>query len=359
MDHAIEAALAEHALPGAVLWVESKQGLYHRAFGHRSLLPVTEPMTLDTIFDVASLTKVIATTPAIMVLCDRHKVNLHQPVSAYISEFTGHGNETITLRHLLTHTSGLKRTLNPDPDWFDYDQAFAALCREQPSSEPGSQFCYSDLNFILLAEVVHRVSGQPLDRFCSAEIFHPLQMLDTGFRPAPSQLSRVAPTEKIGDQVLRGTVHDPKAQAMDGIAGHAGLFTTAPDLARFARMILNGGQLDGVRILRPETVRLMTTTQTPPTLKVRRGLGWDIDSDFSHPRGELFPIGSFGHTGFTGVCLWIDPDSKSFWLLLSNRIHPDVDGDLRPLQRQLGTLAAQALHLTTKDPTPHLRTDQR
>ena len=345
MDAAIKLAVEEGAFPGAVLWVEGPGGLHHRGFGSRAVFPAVEPMTEDTIFDVASLTKVLATIPALMILQERGRVALDEPVAAYLPEFAGRGKEAITIRQLCTHTSGLARALSPEPDWYDVARAWQGLCAARLACEPGSKFAYSDLNFILLGRVIERLAGQRLDQFCAAEIFRPLGMFDTGFRPPPARASRIAPTEQIGRTVLRGTVHDPKAQAMGGVAGHAGLFTTAADMARFARMMLNGGTLDGTRLFTDETVRLMTGWQTVKALGVRRGLGWDIDSDFSAPRGERFPVGSsYGHTGFTGVSLWIDPASMSFWILLSNRIHPEPAGDLRPLQQRLGTLAAGAVH---------------
>jgi CubicO group peptidase (beta-lactamase class C family) len=343
MDAEIGQAIAEHRLPGGVLWLESKGKSYHKAFGQRALLPKPEPMTEDTIFDIASLTKVVATAPAVMVLLERGKVDLDTPAFAYLPELAGGGKERITLRHLLTHTSGLGRTLRGGPDWSNRKKAGEMLRAEPLDHPPGSAFLYSDLNFIVLGEIVRRVSGKSLDAFAADEIFGPLKLADTGFLPPPAWLPRIAPTEKIGREVLRGRVHDPKAQALGGVAGHAGVFSTAADMARFARMMLNGGELDGVRILKPETVRMMTRVQTPASLKAQRGLGWDIDSDFSRPRGEVFPIGSYGMTGFTGVCLWIDPFSETFWILLSNRVHPDQSGNIYALQRRLGTLAAEAL----------------
>lgn len=343
MDAEIEEAVSEGTLPGGVLWVECQNDSYHRAFGSRSVLPTSEAMTEDTIFDVASITKVLATVPALMVLYERGAVDLEGAVVTYLPEFKGGGKETVTVRQLCTHTSGLGRAMSREPDWYDFKSAFRRLCAEKLRSVPDTIVQYSDLNFILLGEIIQRVAGRGLDVFCREEIHGPLRMSDTGFLPVGDVRPRIAPTERIGPDVLRGTVHDSKARAMGGVAGHAGLFTTASDVARFARMILNEGALDGVRLLKPETVRLMTSIQTPEGLGVRRGLGWDIDSDFSHPRGDVFPVGSFGHTGFTGVCLWMDPSSKSFWMLLSNRIHPEPTGDIHPLQRKLGTLVAEAV----------------
>jgi len=343
MDVEMVQAITEHRLPGGVLWIESRGSNYHKAFGCRALVPKKETMTEDTIFDVASLTKVLATTPGLMVLVEQGKVKLDEPVASYWPEFGASGKERITVRHLLTHTSGLGRTLNRSPDWSEHATAFTALCAVETPNPPGTVCLYSDLNFILLGELIQRVSGSKLNEFVAKYVFQPLRMTDTGFVPPPALMPRIAPTEKIGREVLRGTVHDPKAQSLGGVAGHAGVFSTARDVARFARMMLNEGELEGVRILSPESVRLMTSVQTSPAVEARRGLGWDIDSDFSRPRGNLFPIGSYGMTGFTGVCLWIDPFSKSFWMLLSNRVHPNQSGNIYALQRKLGTLAAEAI----------------
>lgn len=354
MGQEIDRAITAHKLPGGVLWVECQGREYHHAFGLRAIVPNPEPMTEDTIFDAASLTKVLATTPALMVLYERNKVRLDEPVMTYLPEFRGGGKEAVTLRHLLTHTSGFRRTLSHSPDWSDFRSAFALVCAEELSHPPGADFLYSDINFIILGEVVRKVSGVKLDEFAAREIYEPLKMADTGYLPPAAKRGRIAPTERIGREVLRGKVHDPKAQRMGGVAGHAGVFTTAADLARFARMMLRGGELDGARIFKPETVKLMTQVQTPPFMKTRRGLGWDIDSDFSRPRGDLFPIGSYGHTGFTGGCLWIDPVSETFWIFLSNRVHPEPSGNIYALQKSLGTLAAEAVEpLSVRSvPTP-------
>ncbi|MGW8258384.1 MAG: serine hydrolase, partial [Thermoguttaceae bacterium] len=209
---------------------------------------------------------------------------------------------------------------------------------------PGTAFKYSDINFILLGEITRRVAKMPLNVFVEREIFCPLKMNDTCYLPPQEKLARIAPTEAIGGQApLRGVVHDPTARKMGGVAGHAGLFTTAADLARYARMMLNLGKLDGVRIFKPETVKLMTSVQSPPEVQARRGLGWDIDSPYNGPRGKIFPRGSYGHTGFTGGSLWIDPFSKTFVIFLSNRVHPDGKGNVLALRRKLGTLAAEAV----------------
>lgn len=343
MDSAIAQALATNRVPGGVLWLERNGSNYRKAYARRALVPAEAPMTEDTIFDLASLTKVIATTPAVMLLLERGKLNLDAPVHTYIPEFQKHDKESVTLRHLLTHTSGLRPGLGSTPAWSGYDMAIKLACDEKLLHAPGRVFRYSDINFILLGEIVRRVSGVQLDQFVAREIYEPLQMADTGFLPPAAKSSRIAPTEKAEGDVLHGKVHDPTARRMGGVAGHAGLFSTVADLARYARMLLNDGSLAGVRIFRPETVKLMTSTQSPEAVPARRGLGWDIDSDYSRPRGKHFPLGSFGHTGWTGTCFWIDPFSKTFWMFLSNRVHPDGRGNVLPLQAALASLAAEAV----------------
>jgi uncharacterized protein YbbC (DUF1343 family) len=352
MDDVIQKAIGEKRLPGAVVWVQHDTNVYWTAYGKRSLVPTVEPMTRDTIFDAASLTKVLATTPAIMLLVQRGKVNLDAPVCAYIPEFHGGGKEKITVRELLTHTSGLPPDIDTKSKWRGTETAIRMAADIKLESTPDTQFRYSDINFFTLGEIVARVSGRPLNRFCAAEIYRPLKMKDTGFLPAKSRLRRIAPTEMTGGVMLRGVVHDPTARFMGGVAGHAGLFTTAPDMARFARMMLNLGELNGVRLFNPQTVKLMTSVQTPPALEDRRGLGWDIDSGFSSPRGQLFPLGSYGHTGFTGNAFWIDPFSRTFFIFLSNRVHPDGKGYVLPLYRAVGTLAAGAVTDFSFDSVP-------
>jgi CubicO group peptidase (beta-lactamase class C family) len=342
MDAAIEAAITNHQCPGGVLWLEHDGATYHKAFGWRALEPEREPMTENTIFDVASLTKVIATAPAVMLLVERGEVELNAPVRDYISEFTGQDQQRVTVRELLTHTSGLPPDLETRSDWHGEAEAIRKACEVPLESKPGTGFEYSDINFILLGEIAQRVIKTPLDVFVRREIFQPLKMFDTGFLPGKEFLPRIAPTEVVKGRPWRGAVHDPTARHMGGVAGHAGLFTTAPDLARYARMLLNLGELDGVRIFKPQTVRLMTSAQTPPQLSARRGLGWDIDSPYSGPRGDIFPLGSYGHTGWTGGSIWIDPHSQTFVIFLCNRNHPTEAGKVQALRRQLGTLAAEA-----------------
>jgi CubicO group peptidase (beta-lactamase class C family) len=343
MDAAINNAIASNQCPGGVLWLERNGTAYHKAFGNRALVPAREAMTEDTIFDLASLTKVVATTPAVMLLVERGEINLDAPVKNYIPEFSGDGKELVTVRELLTHTSGLPPDIETKSDWQGQGAAIKKACAEKFQSKPGTVCKYSDINFFLLGEIVQRVSQTPLEIFVQREIHAPLKMTDTGFLPPKEKLSRIAPTEVVDGQPWRGVVHDPTARKMGGVAGHAGLFTTAVDLARYARMLVNLGELDGVRIFKPATVRLMTSVQTPPEISARRGLGWDIDSPFSGPRGDIFPIGSYGHTGWTGGSLWIDPFSKTFVIFLSNRNHPTEAGSVIALRHKLGTLAAEAV----------------
>jgi CubicO group peptidase (beta-lactamase class C family) len=305
------------------------------------VVPDVEAMTADTIFDVASLTKVMATTPALMLLIERGKLDLDKPAFTYLPEFQGEGREKITMRMLMTHHTGLPSGLTRR-NFNGYTGGIEQAVTERPGGTPGTSFRYSDVNFILLGEIVRRVSGKSLPDFTRDEIYLPLGMKDTGYLPPKEKLPRIAPTERVGGTVLRGVVHDPTARRMDGVAGHAGLFSTTADTARYCRMLLNLGELDGKRIFKPETVKLVTSVQSPAGSATRRGLGWDIDSPYAGPRGKVFPIGSYGHTGWTGPTIWIDPFSKSFVLLMCNRNHP-AEGNVLRLRSALGTLAAEAI----------------
>ena len=346
-------AIAAKQTPGAVVLVgRGDQVVYRQAFGHRAIEPAVETMTTDTIFDLASLTKVVATTTAVMMLVEDGRIRLNDRVSAYIKGFERYGKGDITVRHLLTHVSGLRPDLDMSLEFASYDEGVARAVDEVPTSAPGARFVYSDINFFLLGEIVHRVSGQTLDQFCRARIFEPLGMHDTMFKPPAGLLPRIAPTEKCtqygwpcdqpGGAILRGVVHDPTARRMLGVAGHAGLFSTAADLGVFCRMLLGGGRVGSVRILSPLTVAKMTSP-IPLAGGQVRGLGWDIDSSYSANRGELMPLGSFGHTGFTGTSLWIDPLTKTWIVFLSNRVHPDGKGDVTPLRAKIATVVGSAI----------------
>ena len=343
IDAAIERAIAAGKAPGAVLRVESGGAVYQKSFGAKSVEPESVPMTDDTIFDSASLTKVIATTPAIMLLAERGKLRLDDKVDRWIINFKAHGKGEVTIRHLLTHTSGLRPGLSSKPTWSGLEKALDLAKAERLTAQPGTLFRYSDINFILLGEIIQLASGQLLEEFTSKHIYRRLGMHDTGFLPPFKKLSRVAPTERVDGEILHGIVHDPTARRMDGVAGHAGLFTTAADLSRFARMMLNGGKLNGRRIFKRETVQLMTSVHTPEGMKTKRGLGWDIDSPYSSPRGNHFKVGGYGHTGWTGGSLWVDPSTKTTVILMTSRTHPDGKGNVIALRREVATLAAEAL----------------
>ena len=346
------ASVAEEAIrtgkcPGAVVVVgHNGRVIYRKAFGHRALVPKKLPMTVDTIFDVASLTKVVATTTAIMQLVEQGKIVLSAPVADYWPEFKANGKEDISVRELMTHYSGLPPDLDLKPGWAGYETAMKMIVGEKLTNPPGTRFTYSDINFETLGELVRRVSGEPLDVYCSEHIFKPLGMKETRFKPPATLRRRIAPTQyQYGDRgkMLWGEVHDPTSYNMGGVAGHAGLFSTADDLTIFAQMLLNGGSYNGVRILSPLTVEKMTSPQTPPDRMVLRGLGWDLDSPFASNRGELFEVGSFGHTGFTGTGIWIDPVTKTYIIILTNRVHPDGKGDVGPMRTKIATLVAAAL----------------
>jgi uncharacterized protein YbbC (DUF1343 family) len=345
LDEAINQAIAQDRLPGAVLLVgHNGQIVYRKAYGKRALVPRPETMTLDTIFDCASLTKVIATTPSLMKLFEQGKFRLNDKVTDYIPEFQ-EGKSDITLRDLFTHFSGLQPDVPLKPEWTGYDTGIHLACTTPPAGPPGVRFVYSDINFILLGEIVHRLSGQLLSDYARRNIFLPLGMTDTMFLPPASLVPRIAPTERVDKTgpPLRGVVHDPSTRAMGGVAGHAGLFSTAADLARFCQMMLNGGSLDGARLFSPLTVAKFTQPQSPPGQPILRGLGWDIDSPYSGNRGELFPIGSYGHTGFTGTSIWLDPSTQSYVILLANSVHPDARPALTPLRAKVATIVAAAL----------------
>ena len=343
IDEVIEGAITAGRVPGVVVRIEHGGAVYQKSYGAKAVAPEFLPMTYDTIFDSASLTKVIATAPAIMLLAERGKLRLDDKVDHWITNFKAHGKGAVTIRHLLTHTSGLRPSLSSKPSWSGLAKAIDLAKEERLTAQPGTKFRYSDINFILLGEIVQLASGQMLDEFTSKHIYQRLGMRDTGFLPPFEKRSRIAPTERVDGQILHGIVHDPTARRMNGVAGHAGLFTTAADLSRFAQMMLNGGKLNGRRIFKSETVRLMTSVHTPKGMMAKRGLGWDIDSPYSSPRGNHFKIGGYGHTGWTGGSLWVDPATQTIVILMTSRTHPDGNGNVIALRREVATLTAEAL----------------
>jgi len=347
VDTIIRQAIADGNIPGAVLVVgHDGKVIYRKAYGERALEPKHEPMTLETIFDLASLTKVIATTTAVMQLMEQGKVRMNDPVAKYLPEFAQNGKEDITVRQLMTHYSGLAPDLDLTTPWEGKETAYKLAFVMPPEQTPGSTFVYSDINFITLGALVEKVSGDTLDVYMTKHVFAPLKMLHTRFVPPSSWRPRIAPTQyDENEHMLRGVVHDPTARRMGGVAGHAGLFSTGDDLAKFAQALLDGG--DG--ILSALTVEKMTQPEQPPSAPVLRGFGWDIDSPFSSNRGDLFPMGSFGHTGFTGTSIWIDPTTNSYVILLTNAVHPRGKGNAIGLRTKVATEVAASLNLNPSE----------
>lgn len=345
LDSIIQDAIHDGQVPGAVLLVwHNGQVVYRKALGNRALEPRREPMTVDTIFDIASLTKVVATTTAVMQLVQKGEVRLNDPVVKYIPEFGQNDKDDITVRQLLTHYSGLPEDLDLKEKWEGHDTALRMAYAETPQFSPGSRFLYSDINFITLGALVEKVSETTLDKYCRTHIFGPLGMTHTTFLPPASWKAKIAPTEYDDQRMLRGMVHDPTARRMGGVAGHAGVFSTVDDLSKFAQALLNGSP-----VLASVAVEKMTTPQQPPASLTLRGLGWDIDSPFSSNRGDLLPVGSFGHTGFTGTSIWIDPATRTYIILLTNAVHPRGKGSAVALRSRIATAVAANLPLTVDE----------
>jgi CubicO group peptidase (beta-lactamase class C family) len=399
IDAVVKEAIEHHNAPGAVVLIAHKGKIvFRKAYGNRSLEPEIKPMELSTVFDMASITKVVATATSLMILLEQGAFRLDDPVSKYLPEFAAPPKETapkssaplsatpgqapavpptaptwdaadkskITIRQLFTHFSGLKPDFNLSEKWSGSEEAIRRLKTETLQSAPGTKFVYSDLNYIALGELVRKLSGSSLDVFARQHIFEPLEMRDSGFKPDASHRLRAAPTEKRaateaylggkeanapGDQIIQGEVHDPTAWRMGGVAGHAGLFSTADDLSVYCQMILNLGEFQGKRVLSPLGVKAMTSNQVPASLardapgniRAARGLGWDIASSYSSNRGDLFPPNSFGHTGFTGTDLWIDPSTDTFLILLTNRVHPDGKGNVTELRAKVATIVSASI----------------
>ena len=361
IDRAILDNIAARKLPGAVFHLEREGAVYEQAYGRHTYEEGATQVSLDTVFDAASLSKVLSTAPSVLLLAEDGKLDLEAPLVRYLPECAQGGKEAITVRQLLTHSSGLPAGLPAKPAWEGKAASLALACAQAPTQAPGSLFRYSDINYILLGHLVERVAGMPLERFAQQRIFKPLGMADTGYLPlAHTPAARIAPTQRGPDalgaslhgdlapgQLLAGFVHDPTVRRMGGVGGSAGVFSTVRDVARFGRMLLGGGELDGVRVLSRESVRLLSTVQSPPGLALR-GMGMDIDSPYAQrPRGTVFPVGSYGHTGFTGCILWVDPQSRTFYVFLSNRVYPDDKSNVLALYTRLGTLSAQAAGVTT------------
>ena len=344
IDAIADKAVREGNTPGAVVIIGNHGRIvYRKAFGYRALQPKKIPMTEDTIFDLASLTKTVATTTAIMQLSEQGKLNIEAPVSKYWPAFGANGKKDITVRHLLTHYSGLLPGLKFRPRWSGYRTAMKKIIAEKPVLPPGSCFMYSDINFEILGELVRLVSGKPLDVYSAENIFDPLGMKDTGFNPPADLKKRIAPTQYRARKMIYGEPHDPFCYIMGGVAGHAGLFSTADDLSLFAQMLLSGGSGNGVRIIKPATIEEMSLPQPPSNGKTLRGFGWDIEAPFASNRDDLFQSGAYGHLGYTGTALWIDPVTQTYIIILTNRVHPDGKGNVKELRARIKKTVSDAL----------------
>lgn len=343
LDQAILNNIENHQTPGGVLWVESKGRTYSKAYGEISLEEGEARLNLDIIYDLASLTKSFCTAPCVLKLFEDEKLKIDAPVSQYLPEFGAVAGDSISIRHLLTHTSGLRPGLSLATSWKGSEEAYKRACAQKQVSRAGDRFIYSDINFILLGILVEKVSGQDLATYFNVHFKSPMGLTDTYFNPPKSILHKVAPTQKFGEKLLRGLVHDPTAQRMNGIAGHAGLFSNVHDLAKLARMIINDGKHNGIQILQPRTVKLMKTPHTRGQLNSWRSLGWDVDTGYTRLRGKQFSRNGIGHTGFTGPSAWIDFESGSIVLFLCNRVYPNGSGNILNLREEIGTLAAQSL----------------
>ncbi|MEO5936883.1 MAG: serine hydrolase domain-containing protein, partial [Terriglobales bacterium] len=325
VDAVIEESIASRHIPGAVLLIgHNGQVVYQKAYGYRALEPTQERMTVATVFDVASLTKVVATTPSVLKLFEEGRFRLNDPIARYVPEFAKNGKQDITIRQLMTHHSGLRPDVDLKQPWKGKETLFNIIVNDEKQTFPANtQMVYSDINYEMLGFLVEKLSKMRLEDYAAKHVFAPLGMRRTRFLPPAAWTKDIAPTEFENGVMLRGIVHDPTARRMGGVAGHAGLFSTAGDLAKYAQALLSKK-----KVLSPLTIEKMSTPQQPATSPNARGLGWDIDSSFSSNRGELFPVGSFGHTGFTGTSMWIDPYTNTYIILLTNAVHPrgDVTG---------------------------------
>jgi CubicO group peptidase (beta-lactamase class C family) len=331
-------------VPGAVVVIgQQDTTAYRRAFGLRAMYSVPRAMTDDTIFDLASLTKVIATTTAVLQLAERGRLSIESPASVYWPAFASAGKGAITIRDLLTHYSGRRAGVDPTSRWSGYAAAMRLVAATRPAKPRGTEYLYSDQNFLVLGEVVRRVSGLPLDEYCERHIFAPLGMSATHFRVPRADARRVAPTVAGRHADRLGLVHDPTARRMGGVAGHAGLFSTAADLETFARMLLARGELTGTRILSQESVAQMSAPQSPFDAARHRGFGWDLAAPLASNREERAPVGSYGHTGYTGTMMWIDPAAQVYVIVLSNRTYADGPGDAQPLRDRILELVTVSL----------------
>jgi uncharacterized protein YbbC (DUF1343 family)/CubicO group peptidase (beta-lactamase class C family) len=355
----VNQAITEHRIPGAVVIVgHNGRVVYRRAFGMRSLVPVQEKMTLNTIFDMASLTKPLMTATAVMQLCQEGKIRVDDPVAKYIPEFAANGKSHITIRDLLTHYSGLPPDLSLAKPWAGKGEAYRLAFAIAPLRPPGVRFQYSDINFIVLGALAERVSGEPLDVYDLRHIIRPLRLKHTRYLPPVSWKPLIAPTQwehglsAAGgvvhwtgpDVILRGLVHDPTSRRMGGVAGHAGLFSSGDDVAVYAQNMLDrlAGRPSRFPLSRIQLEKMVAPEQ-PATGTALRAFGWDIESPYSSNRGTLFPVGSFGHTGFTGTSLWIDPYDDTYVIVLTNAVHPNGPTGIGAMRAEIADVSAVAL----------------
>jgi serine-type D-Ala-D-Ala carboxypeptidase len=296
-------------------------------------------MTEDTLFDLASLTKPIATATSVMILVDRGQVKLDAPAAHYVPGLARAGKGAITVRQLLTHVSGLPAETPLDDYSHGYAVALSRIAAAKPLAAPGTKLVYSDAGFMILQALVEVVTHRNLDVFAAGEIFGPLRMTDTGFLPSAALKERTAPSALADAGLVKGEVHDPRALRLGGVAGHAGLFSTAHDLSRYAQTILGGGEIGGVRILSKQSVQEMLAPHNVPG--GIRALGWDVQSRMSLSRGESLSRRAVGHGGYTGTTLWIDPEADLFVIFLSNRLYPDTKGSINALAGRIATVAGE------------------
>jgi uncharacterized protein YbbC (DUF1343 family)/CubicO group peptidase (beta-lactamase class C family) len=343
IDDLVAEGLRNKNMPGAVVLVARHGNIvYFKAFGHRQLQPAELPMTTDTVFDLASITKPMATATSVMKLIEERRIDLYAPVSHYFPDFAQNGKEAITIQHLLTHQSGLLAD-NALADYADGPaKSFERIHALKLTAPPTTRFIYSDVNYITLGELVEKVTELNVHEFSQQHVFQPLGMAETGYLPREELRQRAATTEEREGRWMQGEVHDPRAYKLGGVAGHAGLFSTAEDMAVYAQMMLGDGMYQAVRVFEPATVALMTRSNPVPGGSAR-GLGWDMRTGYSTNRGDRLSPRAFGHGGFTGTVLWIDPELDLFYIFLSNRVHPNGKGLVNPLAGRIGSAIAAAV----------------
>jgi len=358
LDGILDSALSRKDFPGAVILIGRKGNIvFRKAYGDSQWVPTRKAMEEGMIFDLASITKPVATATSLMILVEEGRISLDEKVKDYVPEFmpypdsSGQPGEDARIWHLLTHTSGLPPYVEPGGhagveqqfgQRFPSGQLVVHIAKLPKTDPPGTAYHYSCLGYITLAEIIKKVSGQNIAEFSQERIFKPLKMKHTFFCPPEKMRSSCVPTEAIEGKPFIGVVHDPLARLQGGISGNAGLFSTADDLAIFAEMMLRKGTYKGTRLLSPLTVERMTTVW-PKTGFAGRGLGWDLDSSHSTNGGDLFGPNSYGHTGYTGTSIWIDPDTETYVIFLTNRVHPDDKGAVMAMRSRVANVVAAAI----------------